>query len=179
MRFMAEEGPRRRGLHAGVAALLLAATASGATPLQGDAPANLVALADPFLGVDGGGNTVPGATVPFGMVSLSPDTSRATSSGYDSKGKILGFSQLHVSGTGGASKYGHFRVTPAIGEDARGFFGFDKTDEVARPGYYAVTTGRGGRAIRSELTATRRVGVHRFTFPAARDAELVDRKSVV
>jgi predicted alpha-1,2-mannosidase len=140
-----------------ILALALLAAASG--------PTDPVALADPFLGVDGGGNTVPGAAVPFGFVSLSPDTSNGSTSGYDSGGLILGFSHTHVSGTGGASKYGNFRVTPAIGDDAWGNLAFAKSAEEASPGYYAVTIGREGKQVRAELTASRLAGFHRYLFP--------------
>ena len=92
------------------AALLACASAKAqvSDPLQ---------IANPFMGADRSGNTVPGASVPFGFISLSPDTSHGSTSGYDSAGLILGFSHTHVSGTGGAGKYGNLRVTPAIGED--------------------------------------------------------------
>ena len=130
-------------------------------------------LANPFFGVDGGGNTVPGASVPFGFVSLSPDTTHGSTSGYDSDGLIIGFSHAHVSGTGGGSKYGNFRVTPAIGDDAWGNLAFPKADERASPGYYAVTMGRPGKQIRAELTASRLVGVERFTFPANAQARII------
>ena len=63
---------------------------------------------NPFLGVAGGGNTVPGASIPFGFASVSPDTSKANSSGYDSAGLILGFSHTHVSGTGGGQQIRQF-----------------------------------------------------------------------
>ena len=132
-----------------------------------------VALANPFQGVDGGGNTVPGASVPFGFVSLSPDTSHGSTSGYDSGGPIVGFSHTHVSGTGGGSKYGNFRVTPAIGDDAWGNLAFPKADEAASPGYYAVTVGRPGKQIRAELTASRLAGFHRYRFPPTADARIV------
>lgn len=147
-----------------LAAAALPFAARAATPVE---------LADPFFGVDGGGNTVPGAQVPFGFVSLSPDTSRGSTSGYDSKGLILGFSHTHVSGTGGASKYGNFRVTPAIGGDAWGNLAFPKAGERAGAGWYAVTVGRPGKQINVELTATRLAGFHRYTFPATADARIV------
>jgi predicted alpha-1,2-mannosidase len=132
-----------------------------------------LALANPFLGADSGGNTVPGAEVPFGFVSLSPDTTHGSTSGYDSEGLIIGFSHTHVSGTGGGSKYGNFRVTPAIGDDAWGNLAFPKAEERANPGYYAVTIGRPGKQIRAELTASRLVGVERFTFPPTAEARVV------
>ncbi|MBW8783095.1 MAG: GH92 family glycosyl hydrolase [Novosphingobium sp.] len=130
-------------------------------------------LANPLFGVDGGGNTVPGAAVPFGFVSLSPDTTDGSTSGYGSNGLIIGFSATHVSGTGGAGKYGNFRVTPAIGDEAWGNRAFPKSREEARPGYYAATIGRPGKEIRAELTASRLAAFERFAFPAASDARII------
>ncbi|HEY0308077.1 MAG TPA: GH92 family glycosyl hydrolase [Acidobacteriaceae bacterium] len=133
---------------------------------------------DVFLGADGGGNTTPGAQVPFGFVSLQPDTERPSTSGYRSNDRILGFSSTHVSGTGGASKYGNFRATPFTGPldipvaEAG-------SQEVAWPGYYAVTLGPPEQSIRAELTASRLVGFHRYTFPRTRNAHVVIQVSSV
>ncbi|GAC1420134.1 MAG: GH92 family glycosyl hydrolase [Acidobacteriaceae bacterium] len=135
--------------------------------------------ADVFLGVDAGGNTTPGAQVPFGLVVLQPDTERASTSGYRSGDRILGFSSTHESGTGGASKYGNFRVSPSTGW-LRTPVGTAKRDEVAWPGYYAVTLADEATPVRAELTATRLVGFHRYTFPHAKEAHLlIDVSSVV
>jgi len=164
------------GLFRGKAALklhyLFAVLLAASTSLRSE-PAAPTEVANPFLGADGGGNTVPGAEVPFGFVSLSPDTTHGSTSGYDSEGLIIGFSHTHVTGTGGGSKYGNFRVTPAIGDDAWGNLAFPKADERASPGYYAVTIGRPGKQIRAELTASRLAGVERFTFPATTEARVV------
>ncbi len=127
---------------------------------------------DVFLGVDAGGNTTPGAQVPFGFVVMQPDTERPNTSGYRSEDRITGFSHTHVSGTGGASKYGNFRVTPELGAHEVPV-PQEKSDEIAWPGYYAATTGVGDGAIRAELTASRLVGFHRYTFPRTKDAFLV------
>lgn len=127
---------------------------------------------DVFLGADADGNTTPGAQVPFGFVVLQPDTERPSTSGYRSADRIIGFSHTHVSGTGGASKYGNFRVSPEV--DAHEIpVAQAKSNEVAWPGYYAVTTGEGQQAIRAELTASRLVGFHRYTFPRSSHAYLV------
>ena len=144
----------------------------------------LTAHVDPFVGVDGGGNTVPGAAVPFGFANPSPDTvpnpdpnSWATN-GYESDRDILGFSQTHVSGTGGEGKYGNFRVTPRTGEVNLQDFSSPKRDETAEPGYYAVTLTK--PEVRVELTTTRLVAVHRYTFDGPGPAHLViDAGSVV
>jgi predicted alpha-1,2-mannosidase len=154
-------------------ALIFIALLGLPTALDARTRSSPLALADPFVGVDGGGNTVPGASVPFGFVSLSPDTTHGSTSGYDSAGLIIGFSHTHVSGTGGAGKYGNFRVTPAIGDDAWDNPAFPRADEKAGPGYYAVTVGRPGKQIRAELTASRLAGFHRYTFPATSAARIV------
>src|SRR5215217_826045 len=129
----------------------------------------LISYVDPFVGVDRDGNTVPGAAVPFGFSNPSPDTvpnpdpGRYDTSGYESDKPIIGFSQTHVSGTGGESKYGNFRVTPQVGPIDLKDFASPKKDERAEPGYYAVTLTR--PSVRAELTTTRLVAVHRYTFP--------------
>ncbi len=134
---------------------------------------------DVFLGVDADGNTTPGAQVPFGFVVLQPDTERPSTSGYRSADRITGFSHTHVSGTGGASKYGNFRVMPEV-DSLRIPVAQVKSAEVASPGYYAVTVGEDASAVHAELTAARLVGFHRYTFPRTRDAYLtVDISSAV
>jgi len=147
---------------------LLAAAAIGVAPLSDvfAAPTDLAAMVDPFVGVDGGsvvgGNTVPGAGVPFGFVSLSPDTANGDTNGYDSQSDVLGFSLTHISGTGGRGKYGNFRVTPAVGPLGVHNLVFRKSEETASPGFYAATIGNAASTqVRAELTATRRVGLLR------------------
>ncbi len=141
-----------------------------------------VTLVDPFVGADAGGNTVPGAGVPFGFVSLSPDTANSDTNGYESNSAIMGFSFTHVSGTGGKSKYGNFRLTPTVGELGVHNLVFAKADETASPGYYAVTLGNTtASAIRVELTATRLTGLTRITFPEgqAKGNLIIDATSVI
>lgn len=133
---------------------------------------------DPFVGVDGGGNTVPGAGIPFGFVRLSPDTEKHDTNGYSSNEKIKGFSHTHVSGTGGASKYGNFLVTPQAGEIDLKNLGSGKDDETAAPGFYSVLLTKD--RIKAELTATGLAGVHRYTFPDTDKAHiLIDLASVI
>src|SRR5437660_7461987 len=79
-------------------------------------PQPLITYADPFVGTENGGNIVPGAQIPFGFVHVSPDTVNQNTAGYNPYENILGFSQTHVSGTGGASKYGNFLPTPLVGK---------------------------------------------------------------
>ena len=126
----------------------------------------------PFLGVDWGGNVFVGAAVPFGMVKLGPDMEsfdgRPSSFGYLSGGRILGFSHLHLSGASG--KYGNILVAPVTGPLDLADIKSPRIEEVNHPGYYAATLTRYN--IRAELTATRRVGFHRYTFPAAQQSHL-------
>ncbi|MGA3160726.1 MAG: GH92 family glycosyl hydrolase [Terracidiphilus sp.] len=126
----------------------------------------------PFLGVDWGGNTFVGAAVPFGMVKLGPDMEsfdgRPSSFGYLSGGRILGFSHLHLSGASG--KYGNILVAPVTGPLDLADIKSPRSEEVNHPGYYAATLTR--YKVRAELTATRRVGFHRYTFSAAQRAHL-------
>ena len=108
------------------------------------------------------GHTYPGATTPFGLVQLSPDTRIAGwdgCSGYHySDSLILGFSHTHLSGTGCAD-LGDFLFTPGL--DSVEPLPLDHKKETAVPGYYKVDFPQG---ITVELTATPRVGVHRYTF---------------
>lgn len=138
----------------------------------------LTSFADPFVGVDGGGNTVPGPQLPFGFVNLSPDTTPMETSGYTSSGRIVGFSHTHVTGTGGGSKYGNFLTTPVVGEVRLADLASGKADETASPGYYEVMLTRHG--IKAELTTTRLVGMHRYTFPPSKQAQvLIDGCSII
>jgi len=140
----------------------------------------LIGEVNPFIGTGGYpwvcGHNFPGATLPFGMVRLSPETAsyltgkqaRNTSGYYYGDNKILGFSHTRLSGTG-ATDGGHFLVVPATGPlsqnspvKERGYR-FSHRDEVAFPGYYAVRLPQ--EDIFVELTATERVGIHRYTFP--------------
>lgn len=126
----------------------------------------------PFLGVDWGGNVFVGATVPFGMIKPGPDMRSVDGKdwhvGYASSGEVLGFSQLHVSGA--ASKYNNILVMPAMGELAVGEVASPREDEVSHPGYYAATLTR--PKVRAELTATRRVGLERYTFRSGGEGHL-------
>ncbi|MEI8022112.1 MAG: GH92 family glycosyl hydrolase, partial [Schlesneria sp.] len=134
---------------------------------------------NPFIGTGGlsylCGNNFPGATLPFGMVRLSPDTistlgQRAiNSSGYFYPDpRILGFSHTRLAGTG-ATEGGNFLVVPCVSESAksvrRGLNApYAHTDELAFPGYYGLGLPKLG--ISAELTSTKRVGIHRYTFSA-------------
>ncbi len=151
---------------------------------------------DPFIGTQGTGHLFPGAVVPFGMVQLSPDTqTRHFKGSYPWAGgyqygdpTILGFSHTHFSGAG-HSDLGDVLVTPISGEvrlepgdAARPLSGyrsrFSHSTEHAEPGYYAVTLA--DYDVRAELTATARVGLHRYSFPMGKPAHvLVDLRSSI
>uniref|UniRef100_UPI0032173666 GH92 family glycosyl hydrolase n=1 Tax=uncultured Draconibacterium sp. TaxID=1573823 RepID=UPI0032173666 len=121
---------------------------------------------DPFIGTGFHGHTFPGATVPFGMVQLSPDTHIMgwdASSGYHYEDSTLyGFSHTHLSGTG-IGDLGDVLLLPYSNTDQTKPVGtFDKNDESATPGYYKVRINNFG--ITAELTSTKRVGFHRYTY---------------
>ena len=147
--------------------------------------------ADLLIGTGGEGHTFPGASAPFGMVQLSPDTDTGCelracyghAAGYRYEDPtIQGFSHTHFSGAG-HSDLGDVLMMPQAGEAVKlepgdpkrpgsGYRSrFDHRREVARPGYYAVSLTDSG--VRAELTAGVRVGVHRYTFPAGQAAHLV------
>jgi predicted alpha-1,2-mannosidase len=156
---------------AAVAALLPAqdAAALDAAPHGGD----LTHLVNPFIGTQNDGNTYPGAAVPFGMVQLSPDTGHNT--GYDyNQNRILGFSSVHLSGVG-CGLGGDLPVLPTTGaitstDDATYAATFSHDDESASPGAYSVKLSTG---ITAELTATKRTGWQRYTFPATDQANVM------
>ncbi len=124
---------------------------------------------NPFIGTGGHGHTFPGATVPFGMVQLSPDTRLdgwdGCSAYHDSDSVIYGFSHTHLSGTG-CSDYGDILIMPFAGQVVlkdHGFaLPFSKTDEKASPGFYQVEFRT--KQINAALTATARCGFHRYSF---------------
>ncbi|MGH8320324.1 MAG: GH92 family glycosyl hydrolase, partial [Gammaproteobacteria bacterium] len=147
------------------------------------------AAVDPFIGTGGGGHTFPGATVPFGMIQLSPDTAMPNfkqaykwAAGYRYEDhSILGFSETHFSGSG-HSDLGDVLLMPGTGKlqwdpgdpdkPGSGYRSdFSHQTEVAHPGYYAVTLATSG--VRVELTTGQRIGWHRYTFPAGQDAHVL------
>jgi predicted alpha-1,2-mannosidase len=154
-----------------------------------NAQVNYASFVNPFIGTGGHGHTFPGATVPFGMVQLSPDTRIDGSwdgcSGYHYSDEfIYGFSHTHLSGTG-CSDYGDIAILPfdrvenkkAIKEDHKINFDygglcekFNHTNENAEAGYYKV---KFENDIVAELTSTTRAGMHRYTFPKGAGADIV------
>jgi predicted alpha-1,2-mannosidase len=166
-----------------VLAAALAALACAATPAWGGPAAYVAPFAGTRPGPDtfGGGHNFPGATVPFGMVQWSPDTTPADQrgeGGYDYRDHhIKGFSLTHLSGAG-CQVYGDFPFLPttkalesspaAEGSELDGDLqpGFSHAHEHARPGYYSVRLNPvEGGPIGVELTAATRSGAARFTFP--------------
>lgn len=134
----------------------------------------LTDFVNPFIGTDGPGNTYPGATVPFGMVQLSPDIGIPgwdRIAGYYYKDSIIsGFSHMHLSGTGAGDLYDilvmptNSRFNERIKENNyRPFSYFSHDNESASPGYYSVELLNFG--IKVELSATRRTGIQKYTFP--------------
>lgn len=119
---------------------------------------------NPFIGTGGHGHTFPGASAPFGMVQLSPDTRiegwDACSGYHYSDSTILGFSHTHLSGTG-AADYGDILITPSIDEEFSPLT-FQHDNEEAWAGYYSVMFENG---ISVRLTSTTRVGIHEYSFP--------------
>lgn len=133
---------------------------------------------NPFIGtgaIDGGlsGNNYPGATSPFGMIQLSPDTSEAPNwgdaSGYDyNRSTIFGFSHTRLSGTGASDL---IDVTLMPTSSGRTSSTFTHDEEKASPGYYQVMLK--DENINVELTTTQRNGIHRYQYPAGKDAEVI------
>jgi predicted alpha-1,2-mannosidase len=127
---------------------------------------------DPFLGSAGGGNVFPGATLPFGMLKAGPDTGdNSANSGWTPDQPINGFSQTHVSGTGGGAKYGNILVQPATGMILPQDHGSPRSHERAFPGFYGVTLARYNIGV--EIATARRSAIYRFTYPAASTANLL------
>jgi predicted alpha-1,2-mannosidase len=129
---------------------------------------------NPFIGTDGPGNTYPGATVPFGMVQLSPDIGIPgwdRIAGYYYQDSIIsGFSHMHLTGTGAGDLYDilvmptNSKFSKRIEENSfKPFSSFSHDKETASPGYYSVDLLDYG--IKAELTATERTGIHKYTFP--------------
>ena len=161
--------------------------------LHAQSPSSYV---NPMIGTDGMGHTFPGACVPFGGVQLSPDTENIPHNidgkyqkgtyrycaGYQySDSTIVGFSHTHFSGTGHSDLgdillmpgVDEVRLTPGTASEPESGYRsrFSHDTEKARPGYYEVLLEDSG--VKTQLTATPRVGVHKYTFPAGKDGHLV------
>ncbi|MCG8474892.1 MAG: GH92 family glycosyl hydrolase [Cytophagales bacterium] len=142
----------------------------------------LTSYVNPFVGTDGPGNTYPGATVPHGMVQLSPDNGIGgwdrIAGYYWQDSTIAGFSHTHLSGTGAGDMY-DILVMPFNSRSNRTITQKQKREvslfshkkEKAEPGYYQVDLLDYG--IKAELTATERVGIHRYLFPKDKDSRIL------
>ena len=142
---------------------------------------------NPFIGTDFTGNTYPGATVPFGMVQLSPDNGtpgwHRISGYYYPDSTIAGFSHTHLTGTGAGDLYDimYMPVTNPYREAKDSILGiysmFDHADEEAVAGYYRVKLADYGITV--ELTATERCGIQRYTFPEASSSVFLNLKKAM
>lgn len=158
---------------------------------------NFTQFVNPLIGTSKMGHTFPGATAPFGMVQLSPQTNFEVMynndgsyntkayeycAGYQYKDStIIGFAHTNLSGTG-HSDLGDFLVMPTTGdlvlnplpstENENGFYSiFSHENEAASPGYYKVLLDKYN--ITAELTASERVGFHQYTFPESNNAHII------
>jgi len=183
-------GPSRRGARKGLirfiagaaaAAVIAVGSATAVTVPAHAAPStDLVSYVNPLIGTQDDGNTFPGATVPFGMVQLSPDTGHSV--GYDyGQSAVRGFSLTHLSGAG-CDIGGAVPILPTTGDVSSTDYGtyaeaIVKKDgakvESAAPGYYSVDLASTAGTITAELSATTRTGVQRYTFPATTSANVL------
>ncbi len=174
---------RRNLIIASLLYFLSACTGLDSGPAISDS--NLRAHVDPFIGTGAHGHTFPGATLPFGMVQVSPDNGVSGwdwCSGYHySDSIVVGFGHMHLSGTGigdltdirlmpTTRPVNLSRPTPSrMDFDYRGRYSHDQ--EEASPGYYSVRLLEQG--IDVALTATRRSGVQQYVFPASTEKSVV------
>ncbi len=143
---------------------------------------SLTKYVNPFIGTGGHGHTYPGATMPFGMIQLSPDTRLEGwdgCSGYHYSDSIIyGFSHTHLSGTG-VSDYGDILLMPTDkinfhnGADGKKGYRahFSHNNEFAKPGYYKVKLD--STNIDVELTVSKRSGIHKYEYPAAENQVVI------
>ena len=165
--------------------ILFVAAAALLAACSPKAAEDYAAYVNPKIGTGGHGHVFVGANVPFGFVQLGPTSipqSWDWCSGYhDSDNTVIGFSHTHLSGTGIGDLF-DITVMPTIGpttpnrgtenDPQSGAWSYaDRSKEVCEPGYYSVPLERYG--ITAEMTATSRVGFHRYTFPASDDAKLL------
>ncbi|MGU3314675.1 GH92 family glycosyl hydrolase [Sphingomonas sp. M6A6_1c] len=167
---------------------LIAGTAAAGLPLPALAAAPVPAAANLFIGTGGHGHTYPGATLPFGMVQLNPDTDverwDACSGYHRTDTSIMGFSHTHLSGTGIGDMLdvlvvptrGPVQLLPGPLDNPDAGYRQRFTAEHAEPGYYRVALETG---VRAELTVTERTGYHRYTFPAGPAHILVDLSHLI
>ncbi|HEX7727053.1 MAG TPA: glycoside hydrolase domain-containing protein, partial [Rhizomicrobium sp.] len=173
---------------------LLAATVSlAALSAAAQAAPDLASEVNVFIGTTNGGNTYPGASMPFGMVAFSPEETPlpgksypiAAPGGYEWRSNgIKGFSLTHLSGTGCTGASGDIPIMPVTrpiemspsADDSFSMYSsyFTHDHESASPGFYKVVLDNG---VTAELSATLRTGVARFTWAKDKDANLLFRVS--
>jgi predicted alpha-1,2-mannosidase len=172
-------------LFSGACALGPMATALARPPLNGGRAStrkvktSLTSLVDTRTWTSGGGNTFPGADVPFGMVQWSPDTkpSYRSGGGYDNTDtKLWGYSLTHVSGPG-CRAAGDVPMLPLTGPLPAGdpnkiTTAFSHSHEVAHAGYYSAQSDQ-PNTVTSEFTATPHSAMARFTYPATTQADFL------
>lgn len=181
----------RRALLTGTCRIALFSSAMAAGTLPGQALARSGRSHDApdlFIGTGGDGHTFPGASMPFGMVQLSPDTDTArwaTCSGYHhGDPSMMGFSHTHLSGTGIGDMLdvlvqpcrGAVQLDPGPLDQPDAGYRLRYTQEQAEPGYYRVALENG---VRSELTVTERTGIQRHTYPEGAGHLLIDLSHLV
>ena len=176
--------------------LVLSAAVAMSIASWGQQSRTRTSYVNPMIGTAGMGHTFPGACAPFGIVQLSPETdtiphnvdgkyqtkvySYCAGYQYDDP-TIVGFSHTHLSGTG-HSDLGDILIMPQTGKlqlnpgtarnpDAGYRSRFSHSTEKATPGYYEVTLADNG--VRAQLTATTRVGIHKYTFPDVKEVRLI------
>lgn len=165
-------------------------------PLASIAQQDLFKYVRPIIGTEKMGHTYPGATVPFGAVQLSPETDTIP---YELNGKyngkvydycagyryedktITGFSHTHFSGTGHSDlgdflimpTQGRLQLNPGTSDNPRSGYrsAFSHQNEAAEAGYYRVKLDDDN--ILAELTASKRVGMHQYTFPRSSESHIV------
>lgn len=167
----------------GVVLLLAACNPTSTKKVQEE---QLTSFVDPFIGTGGHGHTFPGAAYPFGQIQLSPDNGTQGwdwCSGYHYSDSIVaGFSHLHLSGTGigDLCDISFLPVTSEVtfqdGEKNVDFVSryagkYSHSQEIARPGYYAMTLKNNG--VKAEFTVTERAGLHRYSFPEGGENNLI------
>ena len=143
---------------------LLAIVAISVIPMVAE---NYTQYVNPRIGTGGHGHVFLGANVPFGYVQLGPTEPTQGwdwCSGYhDSDNVLIGFGHQHLSGTG-IGDLGDVALLPVVNRDLRKVV-FSHNDENVKPGYYSITLRDGGKPyVKVELTATKRTGMHRYSF---------------
>lgn len=129
---------------------------------------------DPFTAADSGGNVFVGPTLPFGMAKPGPDMNigeNDANAGWAGTGDIRGFSQTHVSGTGGGAKYGNVLIQPTVGAPAASGYDSPRSEESAEIGLYSVQLAR--YSVKVELTAARRTALYRFSYPSSERSNIL------